>query len=158
MPRNNLAYDNSYEGLTDSDVYDTDGITATDYVVIRDENYIHWATEIAKNLLALTELKKGWNSYNANRIDFDNINTAYEFLKDLYKPGLLPPSIIPTHSGSIQLEWHTTDADLEIEIVDNFKFDVFFSSEKNPDDDWEDIVSYDLERLTETISDYFLCS
>ena len=38
---------------------------------------------------------------------------------------LAKPNIVPTPEGNIQLEWHTEDADLVVEIADG-EYDYYF--------------------------------
>ena len=38
---------------------------------------------------------------------------------------LAKPTIVPTPEGNIQLEWHTEDADLVVEILDT-QYDYYF--------------------------------
>jgi hypothetical protein len=63
----------------------------------------------------LLQLRDDWDSYGANMISDDAIIRAAEVLV------MLPvaadaPCVVPGSSGSIQLEWHKIDTDVEVHI------------------------------------------
>ncbi|MGP0071796.1 MAG: hypothetical protein ACLPWF_07675 [Bryobacteraceae bacterium] len=64
----------------------------------------------------LLSLPPGWNSYSAKPIDHENARQAIRLLAEFLKPSMLPPSVVPTVRGGIQLEWHTRGVNVETYI------------------------------------------
>jgi hypothetical protein len=63
----------------------------------------------------LLGLPRGWNSYDAAPIEQGVVDTAIEVLL-LGGQDLPTPSVAPTPTGGIQLEWGGEDDGVEIEI------------------------------------------
>jgi len=64
----------------------------------------------------LEALKPNWDSYGAAAIDPACIVRAREVEQLLDSFTMGPPSIVPTSSGGVQLEWHKHGLDLEFTI------------------------------------------
>ncbi len=56
-----------------------------------------------------------------------------------------PPSVVPTHEGGVQVEWHRNGVDLEIEISPDGNAEYFFAS---PDEEHKGAAWDEIERLT----------
>ena len=68
-------------------------------------------------LKELLELPEGWDSYGASVITDEAIVGAVDVLERLRLPMVAPqPDVVPGSSGSVQLEWHRSGADVEIHI------------------------------------------
>jgi hypothetical protein len=66
----------------------------------------------AAKFMQLLDLKKNWNSYGAEPIDFEAAQAADLFLNKQV-------NIVPTSKGGVQLEWHVNGLDIEIEFDKN---------------------------------------
>ena len=75
-----------------------------------------WLTQTDQALQELLCLPPNWNSYGAQPISPDNVTAAKDLLRAIVRPETPQPSVVPTVSGGVQLEWHTGGIDLEIEI------------------------------------------
>jgi hypothetical protein len=84
----------------------------------------------------LQKLPPGWDSYGANSISPKSIKTAFTIISAAILKGAPDPSIVPTPVGGIQLEWHNSKCDLEIEISDE-EARAFFSLHSNPEQTWD---------------------
>lgn len=71
------------------------------------------------------DLPENWNSYRSRRIDVSLVKDALNILTMLLAPGTRTPDVVPTALGGVQIEWHTSDADLEIEIRGLGRYRVF---------------------------------
>ena len=71
-----------------------------------------------RQALALRQLSRGWNSYDARAISDRAVAHAIRFL--LYTASdikaIARPSVVPTVRGGVQLEWHSGGVDLEVEF------------------------------------------
>lgn len=72
---------------------------------------------IAKDLLALLSLQPDWDSYGALPVDPATLEFADGLLARTMRPGSPKPTVVPTPSGGVQLEWHRAGIDLEVEVV-----------------------------------------
>jgi len=104
-----------------------------------------WQNKVLSTLKELVLLPENWDSYGARKIDPRNADYAFDLIGMLMTPNLPLPLIVPTNSGSIQLEWHNEGVDLEIKILSANKINVYFDLE--PYRDWEGVITYDLEPL-----------
>ena len=62
-----------------------------------------------EKLRGLLDLKKGWDSYNAREISLYAVERAQQFIEALH--------IVPTVRGGVQLEWHHSGVEIEIEFA-----------------------------------------
>lgn len=75
-----------------------------------------WMISILPKLNSLLRLPPNWNSYGSAPVSTLAIQRAYQFLLHALPPSTPTPSIVPTPSGCVQLEWHQDDIDIEIEF------------------------------------------
>lgn len=106
-----------------------------------------WHQETVSNLYAILALNENWDSYGANRISAETADAVTGLLRDIMQAKSPAPQVVPSASGSIQVEWHVAGIDLEIEVESLSTINVFFSDERNEEPEWEGRVEYDLSRL-----------
>jgi len=75
-----------------------------------------WLMQTLKSLAKLLNLPPNWDSYGALPIDSGCAEFALSILIQIMGDPTPPPSIVPTVSGGVQLEWHMKGIDLEIEV------------------------------------------
>lgn len=90
-----------------------------------------WLTEITQRLERLISLPEGWNGYGAPAVEQETATSALRVLLALRRgrPDLLP-SLVPTHLGGIQLEWHRGSIDLEAEILPDLSVDIWYMDDQ----------------------------
>jgi hypothetical protein len=93
---------------------------------------------IVEILTKLASLPPGWNSYKAKPPAPRAIRQALQLLVDLDWGGPLP-TVSPTSTGGIQLEWGDDDAGVELELHANGKIRVLVDT--NPNNRWERVVN-----------------
>jgi len=67
------------------------------------------------------------------------------------RDGTPVPSIVPTNSGGIQLEWHRNGVDLEIEVISARKFGVLFVDPASGEER-DEVISSNLRTLARAIA------
>lgn len=77
---------------------------------------VSWFSKAAESVNALLSLPRGWDSYGARSPSEQAARKAIDILTDLVGEGARMPAIVPTSKGGIQLEWHNSGLDVEIEI------------------------------------------
>jgi len=76
-----------------------------------------WLPPTVHAVDVLLGLPAGWNSYGAPRIDPHAVEAALRLLLATMQPDTLPPSVVPTVRGGVQLEWHASGVDLEVDVT-----------------------------------------
>lgn len=69
-------------------------------------------------LQELQQLRPGWDSYGGSPISAVAIENSLTILIAALAKGAPVPAIVPTSTGGVQLEWHNSRCDLELEISD----------------------------------------
>jgi hypothetical protein len=110
-----------------------------------------WLEQTTKALLAIVALDDDWDSYGAKRISPKIASAVVELLRDIMFSSTPVPQIVPAANGSIQLEWHIADIDLEIEVESLARSQVLFEDKQNEEPGWEGEISNDLSKLVHYI-------
>ncbi len=76
-----------------------------------------WVPEVLSRLRALAVLDEGWDGHSALRISPTIVEIAMQLLRRVMLRDTPAPEIVPTVRGGLQLEWHVTDVDVELEVV-----------------------------------------
>jgi hypothetical protein len=85
-----------------------------------------WQKAVLTQMVGLIGLPQGWDSYRALKPNREAAMFALEMLEKLMHVDTPVPSIVPSHGGGIQLEWHINDIDLEIHVAGPYKGDVWW--------------------------------
>jgi hypothetical protein len=85
-----------------------------------------WQKAVVSQLVTLMGLQAGWDSYGALKPNRESAMFALEVLEKLMHVDTPIPSIVPSHSGGIQLEWHVNQVDLEIHVAGAYKGDLWW--------------------------------
>ncbi|MEJ7764882.1 MAG: hypothetical protein WKF86_05255 [Acidimicrobiales bacterium] len=72
---------------------------------------------VAERCRELFSLPAGWDGYTAQQVDADLIQKAWDFAQVAACSVSGEPSVVPTVSGGVALEWHARGIDLEIELT-----------------------------------------
>jgi hypothetical protein len=78
-----------------------------------------WAVDAALRASTLVELPREWDGFDADPISEIAVITALRFLAYVWAEPLPLPDIIPVPHGGVQLEWHVSGIDLEVEFGEN---------------------------------------
>jgi hypothetical protein len=75
-----------------------------------------WLIDVAGRIERLSALPPGWDGHHANAIDRRALLAAWAFLGGIASYVRVPPTMVPTVSGGVALEWHRGGVDLELEF------------------------------------------
>jgi hypothetical protein len=64
----------------------------------------------------LCQLPVGWNGYYAGPVTFTNASFALSMLESTCGVDAPAPQIVPGSDGDLQIEWHTSCADIELHV------------------------------------------
>ncbi len=109
--------------------------------------WLHAAVEALGTILDLPE---NWDSYGAACVDPEAVRHTVYLLSEIMRAETPLPSVVPTNTGGIQLEWHVNGVDLEIEIVSRYRVAAWFRDLRT-EQEWEEDVVTDLGRLVRSI-------
>lgn len=86
--------------------------------VIVQLNNSQWTKELKSKLNELTSLRVGWDGYKGQPVSYTRAAFAAAILDKLYVDGISVPSLVPGGDGTLQIEWHCNNFDIEIDILD----------------------------------------
>lgn len=110
-----------------------------------------WVEPTLHALGKLLALPANWDSYGAHRVDLKSAALAGQTLCLVMRGDTIPPTIVPTSEGGVQLEWHTHSIDLEIDTPPTGPSYVYCRS-RQENTEWEGDVSTHFEQLRGVIS------
>jgi hypothetical protein len=101
-----------------------------------------WAPRAREILENLAGLPIGWDGYDADPLTRESAQEALTFLAYHLGDDAILPEMTPIHGG-IQLEWHRSSIDLEIELRSS-EWTGFY---RDGDDQWEGELGSNLARF-----------
>ena len=90
-----------------------------------------WAQPVFSKMQELGNLPPGWDSHDAVPVRADSVLAAVSTLFETMASDTETPWIVPTVHGGIQMEWHKSQVDLEIEIKPDRTVSVFYVNEQD---------------------------
>ena len=103
----------------------------------------NWLDKALSKLKSLSGLEEGWDGYKARAVNKSCVKHVEKLLIVLYSKGIPQPSIVPTCNETIQIEWHTNDIDLEIEILNDSTALLYFEDPGNRLEEGKTIKNWD---------------
>ena len=76
-----------------------------------------WKAKLKNRFAELRNLENGWDGYRGVALDGQIEAVASSLLGEIYDPRVAPPSLVPGGDGSLQIEWHVNNCDLEIDVL-----------------------------------------
>ncbi len=76
-----------------------------------------WFETLKDRFDDLSSLSKGWDGYRGQAVKFTCAQFAANLLERLFDSNLPPPSLVPGSDGTIQIEWHRNQYDIEIDVL-----------------------------------------
>jgi hypothetical protein len=111
-----------------------------------------WISPLVEQLEAILGLPEGWNSYGAARIDGKTAVRAVRLLLKVAGLTTPAPSVVPTPSGGVQLEWHERDIDLEVELTPQGQVSMHYADDLTGED-WDEDITHNLSPLARVLTE-----
>ena len=111
-----------------------------------------WLRSLASSVEQLLRLPQGWDSYDARPVDPQSINSTVRFLQLVLEDDAHLPELIPTVRGLVQVEWHTSEIDFEIEIGPQGPSFAYFCN-RHTGTEWESEVTANLGNIASVIAE-----
>jgi hypothetical protein len=96
-----------------------------------------WLKPTIQAFRQLSQLPSGWSSYGSHSIEDAAIFRAAEVLGTLLEADSIPPTIVPTHAGGVQVEWHRNGVDIEVEFSPEGAVADVYLYDRQADRTWE---------------------
>lgn len=103
------------------------------------------------NFNKLTSLRKGWDGYRGVPVSYICAQFAANMIESLYIKGLPAPQLVPMSDGTLRLEWHMNQYDLEIEVLGPYEV-VACRTDLMTDEEQEIEVQTDFTELAQWVS------
>ncbi len=110
-----------------------------------------WHREVVDKLNELTALPRGWDGYHGRAVRFDTANFALQMLEHICPEDSPAPQIIPGVQGDLQIEWHTDNGDIELDIRGPYKVEAWFASYETGPDGEEQLLKSDFTIASEWV-------
>lgn len=111
-----------------------------------------WLGEACRTLVELTRLPRGWDSYGGRPLSSGLRAAAEELIRSIASVETPRPSIVPTADGSVQLEWHERDIDLELRLRSQSVYELFFEDATGAEPTIERELRSDLTPLRDALA------
>lgn len=111
-----------------------------------------WNAALGDRFNQICSLRPGWDGYRGAPVSFACAHFAATILEHLYTVGLPAPSLVPGSDGTMQIEWHRNQYDIELDVLAPNKVIAYrYDHLSNEEDDIE--VSNDFTVVSEWLKD-----
>lgn len=86
-----------------------------------------WQASVLAKVTELLNLRQGWDGYNAPALKHDAAMFAMVILQNVMKQSTPEPSVVPSSTGGVQLEWHLNRIDLEIHVLAPYQGEIWWT-------------------------------
>lgn len=76
-----------------------------------------WARDLEERFNELTSLPRGWDGYRGRPVSFGCAQFAANLVESLFVQGVPAPQLVPGADGTLQLEWHLNQYDIEVDVL-----------------------------------------
>jgi len=145
------AYQDEIPNYRSEDDFITTITTARPQVRVMNPNS-SWFKELEGRFNELTSLPRGWDGYNGIPVSFSCALFAGNLIERLCVNSLPAPQLVPMSDGTIRLEWHMNQFDIEVDVLGIY--DVFACRTDLLSDEEDEIeVQMDFTELSNWISE-----
>lgn len=111
-----------------------------------------WVNELEERFDVLTSLRRGWDGYAGLPVSFTCAQFAASLIERLCNPSLPAPQLVPIPNGTMRLEWHMNEFDVEVDIFGPYDVAAYRADILNDSED-EIEIQTDFTKLSEWIAD-----
>ena len=76
-----------------------------------------WIIDLKERFDEITSLPRGWDGYDGGPVTFNTAQFAANLIERLFIAGVPSPSLVPGGDGTVQIEWHRNQYDIEIDVL-----------------------------------------
>lgn len=116
MPQRSSAFQDEVPNLNLSDLKISSLTTRGTRVRVANQGS-RWTTQLEERFDKLTSLPRGWDGYTGRPVSFRCAHFAANLIDRLFVDGVPAPQLVPGGDGTLQLEWHRNQFDVEIDVL-----------------------------------------
>lgn len=106
-----------------------------------------WVAEVMAKMKELVRLPANWDSYGAKPIKPDCLQYAVREVLQACMHGATPaPSVVPTNTGGVMLEWHRGNIDLEVRVENPGEATIYYA-DADAHEEKEFVLDLSVDRL-----------
>jgi len=76
-----------------------------------------WLAVLADRFDDITSLPRGWDGYGGLPVAFSCAQFAANLIDRLFDSNIGVPQLVPGSDGTLQIEWHENDFDIEVDVL-----------------------------------------
>jgi hypothetical protein len=84
-----------------------------------------WISDLRERFDEITSLPKGWDGYDGRPVTFNTAQFAANLIERLSIDGVPSPNLVPGSDGTVQIEWHRNQYDIEIDVLGPYEVVAF---------------------------------
>ena len=113
----------------------------------------NWMPTLTDRLLDLSRLPVGWDGDRGSPVDSEIVGITHDLLRFLCDAGMPEPVVVPTPTGGLQIEWHdtATEVDLEISAQEPASVFIWMQDESGGEHEYEGILVTGADLLGEAL-------
>jgi hypothetical protein len=113
--------------------FDSLSALGIDAITASTTGHANWLEGVLRQLEAIRELPKGWDSHGGDAVRGDIVAAAQTLARSLARYPQVPrPLVCPTSAGGVQFEWEADGAYLEIHFEGPTEAECYFESQSPP--------------------------
>lgn len=76
-----------------------------------------WVSDLHERFDELAALPRGWDGYDGHPVSFNCLFFTKILIERLYLESVPAPQLVPGGDGTVQVEWHRNQFDVEIDVL-----------------------------------------
>lgn len=84
-----------------------------------------WIIDLQERFDEITSLARGWDGYDGRSVTFTTAQFAAHLIERLFIAGVPSPYLVPGSDGTVQIEWHRNQYDIEIDVLGPYEVVAF---------------------------------
>jgi len=105
-----------------------------------------WLPDVLRRLQQLSRSPFGWDGEGGTPLQPGALEASAVVLAEIMAEQSLPPQLVLTHEGGLQLEWHERGVDLEVEVRPSGEVEVL-CTDRRSGEEWDGPLLLVLDRV-----------
>lgn len=130
MTLSNISAFQSFDNLQPDASSTSTSVEFSRYRKIIEYESAAWTNQLKERFVELLQLPTGWDGYQGTSLSIDCFNFTQSVLNSLCRDEVPPPSMVPGGDGTLQLEWHLLDVDIELDVLGIYNVSAYMFDHK----------------------------